>query len=51
MWSSARRDRVKMGALVLIESMDTLANASQDTVMKIIVVISFHICVCFASFD
>ena len=48
MWTSAPRVRVKMGAYVLIKSMDTLVNASQDT-MVITVVVSVHICVYFAS--
>ena len=47
-WTSAPRIRVKMEALVLINSTDTLANASQDTLV-IIVVVSIHICVYFAS--
>ena len=50
MRASAPGIHVKMEALVLIKSMDTLANASEDTVV-IIVVVSVHICVYFASFD
>ena len=49
-WTSAPRIRVKMEALVLINSTDTLANASQDTLV-IIVVVSIHICVYYASTD
>ena len=50
MWTTAPRVRVNMGAFVLINSTDTLANASQDT-MVIIVVVSIHIRVYFASVD
>ena len=36
------RIRVKMEALVLIKSTDTLANASQDTMVKNVVMVSIH---------
>ena len=48
MLTTAPRIRVKMDALVLIKSTDTLANAPQATVV-LIVVVSIHICVYFAS--
>ena len=48
--TTAPRVRVNMGAFVLIKSTDTLANATQDSLV-IIVVVSIHVCVYFASID
>ena len=42
MCMTAPRVRVKMGAHVLIKSMDTLVNASQDTLVIIVVIVSVH---------
>ena len=51
MWTSAPRIRVKMEALVLTKSMDTLANASQDTLVIIVVIRRIHIFIYVASID
>ena len=42
MWTSALRIRVKMGAHVVIKSMDTLANAPQDTMVITVVMVSIR---------